>query len=137
MKDCITYGLKNHRSNIVYANSRKIAQANAKEALAAYLPSVSVNGEFDDNLKLQESVIPAGLLGPTPLKISLTQKYNTTASAQLDQTIFDQSLLTGLKANKYNTEQAILNEQQNTEAIIYNISTAYYSDCRFHQSTQK
>ncbi|HEY0176319.1 MAG TPA: TolC family protein, partial [Pedobacter sp.] len=126
LKDCITYGLKNNRSHTVYENQKKIAEAEAKEALSAYLPSISVTGSLDNNLKLQESVIPAGLFGPDPLKVSFTQKFNATGTAQLDQTIYDQSLLTGLKANKYNKQQAELNQQQNDETIIYNISTAYY-----------
>jgi outer membrane protein len=126
LKDCIAYGLKNHRSNTVYANDRKLADAQAKEALAAYLPSINVSGSLDDNLKLQQSVIPAGIFGPTPLRISLTQKFNTTGTAQLDQTIYDQSLLNGLKANKYSKQQADLNVQQNDETIIYNISQTYY-----------
>ena len=126
LKDCIAYGLKNNRSNTVYANDKKEATAKAHEALAGYLPTVSVTGDLDDNLKLQESVIPAGIFGPNALKISLTQKYNTTAVAQVNQTIYDQSLLTGLRANKINDQQADLNIRQNEETIIYNVSKSYY-----------
>ena len=38
----------------------------------------------------------------------------------------DKSLLTGIKAGKFNRQQAELNLEQNQESIIYNISTAYY-----------
>ncbi|QJD98228.1 TolC family protein [Mucilaginibacter robiniae] len=126
LKSCIEYGLKNNRSNVVYANEKKAADARAKEALAAYLPSVSLNGELDNNLKPQVTVIPAGIFSPTDIRVAFTKKFNTTATAQLDQTLYDQSLLNGLKANKYNKQQAELNQQQNDENIIYNISTAYY-----------
>jgi len=126
LKDCIAYGLKNNRSNNIYANDRKAADAQSKEALAAYLPSFNVNASLDDNLKLQESDIPAGIFGPKDLRIALTQKYNTMGTAEVDQTVYDQSLLTGLKANKYSKHQADLNIKQNEESIIYNISTAYY-----------
>lgn len=126
LRECIEYGLKNNRNTKVYENEKKAADAVAKEALADYLPKVSVTGSVDDNLKVQQSVIPAGVFGPEPTKIAFTQKYNTTAQAQLDQTIYDQSLLNGLKANKYNKQQADLNLRQNDETIIYNISNAYY-----------
>jgi outer membrane protein TolC len=126
LRDCITYGLKNHRSNRVYANEKLAADAKAKEALSGYLPSVNINGSLDDNLKVQQSVIPAGLFGPQDIKVAFTKKFNTNASIQLDQPIYDQSLLTGLQANKYVKEQANLNLQLNEETIIYNISTAYY-----------
>jgi outer membrane protein TolC len=126
LRSCIDYGLKNNRSNVVYANEKKAADAKAKEALSAYLPSLNINGEVDDNVKPQITVIPAGVFSPTDIRVAFTKKFNTTATAQLDQTIYDQALLTGLKANKYNKEQADLNVQQNDETIIYNISTAYY-----------
>lgn len=126
LKACIEYGLANNRSNTIYANEKAAADAKAKEALAAYLPSVSLNGSLDNNLKVQETVIPAGLFGPTDTRVAFTKKYATNATAQLDQTLFDQSLLTGLKANKFSKQQAELNQYQNQETIIYNVSTAYY-----------
>ena len=126
LKTCVDFGLKNNRSVTVYRNEKSMARAKAKEALAGYLPSVNITGTLDDNLKAQQSVIPAGVFGPEPTKVAFTQKYNPNIYGQLDQTIYDQSLLTGLKANRYNIEQAVTNEQQNTEALIYNISTDYY-----------
>ncbi len=111
---------------MVYENEKKAADAQAKEALADYLPKVSVTGTFDDNLKVQESIIPAGIFGPDPIKVAFSQRYNTNGLAELDQTIYDQSLLNGLKANKYNKQQAELNIKQNEETIIYNIGNAYY-----------
>nr|WP_067058279.1 TolC family protein [Mucilaginibacter sp. L294] len=126
LKDCIAYGLKNNRSGIVYENEKRAADAQAKEALADYLPKVSVTGTFDDNLKVQQSIIPAGIFGPEAVKVAFTQKYNTNGVAQLDQTIYDQSLLNGLKANKYNKQQADLNVKKNEETIIYDISNSYY-----------
>ena len=126
LKTCIEYGLKNNRTNIVYENEKKAADAKAKEALAEYLPKIGVSATLDNNLKVQESIIPAGVFGPDDIRVAFSQKYNTNGVVQLDQTIFDQSILIGLKANKYNKQQADLNIRQNQETIIYNISNAYY-----------
>jgi outer membrane protein TolC len=126
LKSCIEYGLKNNRNTVVYANEKKAADAKAKEALADYLPKINVTGTLDNNLKVQQSVIPAGIFGPDPIKVAFSQKYNTNGTIQLDQTIYDQSLLTGLKANKYSGQQADLNIKQSEETIIYNISNAYF-----------
>lgn len=126
LKHCIDYGLKNNRTNAVYENEKLIADAKAKEALSEYLPKISLTATLDDNLKVQESVIPAGVFGPTDTRVAFTQKYNTNGTAQLDQVIFDQSLLTGLKANRYNRQQADLNLKQNRETIIYNVGNAFY-----------
>lgn len=126
LRECIEFGLKNNRNSLVYENEKKAADAAAKEALAEYLPKVSVMGTLDDNLKVQESIIPAGVFGPADVKVAFTQKYNSNAYGQLDQAIYDQSLLTGLKANKFNLKQADLNIRKSQETIIYNISNAYY-----------
>jgi len=126
LKDCIDYGLKFNRNNTIYLNEKKEADAKAREVLAAYLPAVSISGSLDDNLKVQQTVIPAGIFGPEDIKVAFTKKFNTNGTVQLDQTLFDQSLLVGLKANKVNALQAQLNVQQSEETIIYNISSAYY-----------
>lgn len=136
LKQCIQYGLKNNRNNVIYANQKLAADAKAKQAFADYLPRVSLTSTLDNNLKLQQSVIPAGIFGPDEIRVSLTQKYNSNAVAQLDQVIFDKSMLTGLKANKYNKQQAELNIEQAQEAIIYNISTAYFQIFVYNQQLE-
>lgn len=136
LKQCIQYGLQNNRNNVIYANQKLAADARAKQALADYLPRVSLTSTLDNNLKLQQSVIPAGIFGPDEIRVSLTQKYNSNAVAQFDQVIFDKSMLTGLKANKYNKQQADLNIEQSQEAIIYNISTAYFQIFVYNQQLE-
>jgi outer membrane protein TolC len=136
LKQCIEYGLKNNRNNTIYANEKLAAYAKAKEVLADYLPKVSLTSTLDNNLKLQQSVIPAGIFGPDEIRVSLTQKYNSNFVGQLDQVIYDQSLLTGLKANKYNKQRADLNIEQSNEAIIYNISIAYFQIFVYNQQLE-
>jgi outer membrane protein len=133
LKDCISYGLKSNRSMAVASNEEKIARAKGKESLSAYLPSVGLTAGLDDNILVQKSVIPAGVLGPSDLRVAFTQQYNTTGTAQLDQVIFDKALLTGLKANKFNIQQAELNYRRSEEVVIYNISTAFYQVLVYRQ----
>lgn len=123
---CISFGLQNNKNRTIYYNKKQEADAKAQELLAGYLPSVSLNGSLDDNLKLQETVIPAGIFSSTDTRVALTKQFALNASAQLDQTIFDKSLLVGLKANKFNKQQADLNVRLSEETIIYNISKSYY-----------
>ncbi|SNR76951.1 Outer membrane protein TolC [Flavobacterium sp. ov086] len=125
LKQSIEYGLVHNHNNTIYANEKIAADARAREALADYLPRVSLSSTLDDNLKLQQTIIPAGIFGDKDLRVSLSKQYSTNATAQLDQVIYNQSMLTGLRANKYNRQQAELNAQQSRESIIYNITTAY------------
>jgi len=136
LKECIDYGLKHHRSTVVYRNDQEAAAFKSKEALAAYLPALNVNSSIDDNLKVQQTVIPAGVFGPEDVRVAFTKKFNTNVSAQVDQTIFDQSLITGLRANKFSVQQAKLSSEQNDEAIIYNVSYAYYQIFVYRQQLE-
>lgn len=136
LKQCIEYGLENNRNNTIYTNEKLAADARTREVLADYLPRISLTSTLDNNLKLQQSVIPAGIFGPEEVRVSLTQKYNSNFVGQLDQVIYDQALLTGLKVNKYNKQRADLNIEHSQEAIIYNISIAYFQIFVFHQQLE-
>lgn len=133
LKQCIDYGLKNNRNNKIYLNQKRAADAKAREVFADYLPQVSLTSSLDNNLKLQQTVIPAGLFSEDEMRVSLSKQYNMNTVAQVDQVLYDQSLIIGIKANKYNKQQAELNIQQSQEAIIYNISTAYFHILVYHQ----
>src|SRR6187431_2404033 len=106
LKQCIDYSLTNHLSNQVYQNNIEFANQQGREAVAGYLPQVAGTASFDYNLKRQTTIIPAGSLGPgTPeQKLQFGQPFLTTPVVQMDQVLYDQSLLYGIKANTPNKE---------------------------------
>lgn len=126
LKQSLQFALQNHPSLDIYKNEMAIADYKAKEALAGYLPQVNASVSADDNLKLQTTVIPAGVFGPTESKVTFGNKYSTIATLQADQTIYDQAMILGIKAAKPNTQLAVLNKEKNDENIIFNAATAYY-----------
>lgn len=126
LKDAIDYSLKNHASNVVYANEIKIAKTQSKEALAAYLPQVSGTFTLDDNLKRQTTVLPGAMFGrDEDIKVQFGNKFNTVAVLQLDQTIYDQALIYAIKAGVPAKIIAELKREKNNEDLIYNTATAY------------
>jgi outer membrane protein len=126
LKDCIDYGLKHFGSVRIAQYQKENARQQSRQALSGYLPQITGSGTFDDNLKLQTTVLPAGVFGPEPTRIALGSKFQTNFSASADQALFDQSLLIGIKANKPNQQRAELNERQTQEEIIYQVSRNYY-----------
>lgn len=126
LKDCIDYGLKNFGSIQIAQYQTETANEQARQALGQYLPQVNVTGTSVNNIKLQQSIIPAGVFGPEPRVFIIGQKYQTNLTAQASQPIFDKSLLIGLKANKPNQQLAALNTRQTQEDVIYNIASNYY-----------
>lgn len=133
LKQCIDYGLKNNRNNTIYANEKRAADAKAREVFADYLPHISLTSSLDNNLKLQQTIIPAGVFGDEERRVSLSKQYNMNTVVQVDQVLYDQSLIIGIKANKYNKQQAELGIHQSKEAIIYNISSAYFQIFVYNQ----
>ncbi len=126
LKDCISYGLKNYGTVRIAGYQTQIADQQAREAIAGYLPQVNASGNVTDNIKLQTTVLPAGIFGPEPTRVAFGTKYQTTASASVDQVIFDKSLLVGIKAAKPNTEKAELNARLTQEDVVYAIASNYY-----------
>ncbi|MCF0072319.1 TolC family protein [Dyadobacter sp. CY261] len=126
LKDCIAYGIKNNGNVKIAQYKESTATQQGREALAGYLPQVAGTGTLDDNLKLQSTVLPGALFGGEDRRVALGTKYQSNVSAQVDQVIFDQSLLAGIKANKPNQENAVLNSRKTKENIIYNVANAYY-----------
>lgn len=126
LKDCIDYGLQHYGTVRIAQNQVEYANQQSRQALGLYLPQVSATGTLTDNVKLQKSVIPAGVFGPEPQVFIIGQKYQTNVTAQASQTIYDRSLLLGIKAAKPNQRLADLNTRQTREEIIYNIASNYY-----------
>lgn len=127
LKDCIQLSLTNHPSSIVANNELEIAKKREAEAISNYLPQVAATGTLDDNIKRQTTIIPAGAFSPTDIKVQFGVQYMTNVFAQVDQAIYDQALIHGIKAAKPNMEIARLQKNKNDDAIIYNTANAYYS----------
>ena len=126
LREAIDYSLKNHGSNVVQSNELEIAKQKSIGALAAYLPQVNATVGFDDNLQRQTTVIPGSAFGATEdKKVKFGNKFNTNAILQLDQTIYDQALLYGIKAGAPAQKIAELNKSKNDETLIYNTASAY------------
>ena len=126
LKNCVDYALKNHLSNTIANNEILAAKEKEREALSGYLPQINTNISFDDNLKRQVSVIPAGAFSPNEIRVQFGNQYNTNATAQLDQVIYDKSMLLGLKAAEPNNQLAALKKEQTQDNLIYNTANAYF-----------
>lgn len=126
LKDCIRLALRDNLSNSIYQNQISIAENQKLEALAGYLPQVNGAATFDDNIKRQVTVIPAGAFSPVDLKVQFGNQFNSSLMLQADQVIFDRSMLVAIQANKPNIEIAEYKKQKNNDDLIYSTATSYY-----------
>jgi outer membrane protein len=126
LKQCLDYA-KAHHLNILLADNEIVAsRERVAEGIASYLPQVNGSVGFDDNLKRPTTIIPAGTFGPNESRVQFGNQYATNALVQLDQVIYDQTILTGLKANKPYIEMAELRKAKTEEDVAYNTAVAYY-----------
>lgn len=126
LQQCIDYTLKSHPSIRINENNVRIAKEKSRQAVADYLPQVSGSVTMLDNMRLQTTVLPAGIFGPDPAEVQFGTKYNTNATIDVSQALFDQSKIAGIQANKPYAEMTALQKQQNDETLVYNTAKAYF-----------
>ena len=126
LKEAIEYSLTNHPSTKIYSNEIDRVKFQTSEALSGYLPQISGKVSFDNNIERPTTMLPGAMFGQQKdIAVQMGQKYNSGASVQLDQTIYDQSLIYGIKAGDPAKKIATLNVVKNNEDLIYNTAVAY------------
>ncbi|WP_202701618.1 TolC family protein [Flavobacterium sp. UGB4466] len=129
LKDALTYALQNKAD----AKKAKLQVENSEykiqEIRSRALPQISANGNLTHNPIIQTTVIDgAGFGAPgTTIQAAFGQKWVSTAGVSLTQTIFDQSVFTGLRAARSTREFYQINDQLTEEQVIERVANNYYS----------
>lgn len=103
LQEAIDYALENNRTAKNAALDIKAAEQQKWETTATGLPQISGEVAYQNFLKQQVSVIPAEFFGGNPGEFSeviFGTKQNMSATATLNQKIFDGSYLVGLQSAK-------------------------------------
>jgi outer membrane protein TolC len=135
LEQAVDYAIKN---NINIKNSQLdalAAEAQIGEIRAAGLPQVAVNANITDNLIIQRFFLPPGGFGgdpsappsTEPVAIEFGVKKQGSASATLNQLIFNGSYFIGLKAAATYRELAQKNTVQSKVSVAEAVTKAYYS----------
>jgi outer membrane protein TolC len=128
LNKAISYALENKAE----AKKAKLKVENSEyqiqEIRSRALPQISANGGLNNNPILQTTVIDGNNFGApgTTIQAVFGQKWISTAGVSLNQTLFDQSVFTGLKAAKTTREFYQINEQLTVEQVIERVANAYY-----------
>jgi outer membrane protein len=103
LNEAITYALE---YNYTVINSRKdIAKAKQKkwETTAMGLPQINAGLDYQNNIELQKSLLPAELVGGNKgdfVEVAFGTKHSMLARTTLSQLIFDGSYIVALQASK-------------------------------------
>ena len=128
LKEAVTYALENkadaQKSKLAIENSEYQIQ----EVRSRALPQITGNGSLVYNPILQTNVIDGSSFGQpgTIIQATLGQKWNSIFGVSLSQTIFDQSVFTGLKAAKTTREFYQINNRLTQEQVIEKVANSYY-----------
>ncbi|MBL7681792.1 MAG: TolC family protein [Flavipsychrobacter sp.] len=98
------------------------------EVRSAALPQISGSAGLNYNPLLQQSALPGDFFGQpgTTILVALGQKWNSNAGVSFSQALFNQGVLTGLKAATTTREFYRINAQLTEEGIIEQVATGYY-----------
>jgi outer membrane protein TolC len=128
IKEAISFALEN---NIDIKNAKldeNIALQNIRETRGIGLPQLSGTVELLDNLSLPTFIVP-NFVDPTaePSAVQFGQKYNATASLNVNQLIFSGSYIVALQASQVYAELSKKSTSRTIQDIGYQVKKAYYT----------
>ena len=128
LKDALQQALKNKSEAIKARLDEENGQYKIDQARSQALPQISANSGLTYNPVLQLSAIPGELAGQPgkTLMLAFGQKWNSNTSISLSQTLFDQTVFTGLKAAKTTQQYYKLMAGLTDEQVIEQVATQYY-----------
>ncbi len=128
LKESLEIGLANNRILKKAVLDERKAKYNRDEIRGAGLPQLSAYGEYRNFIDVFPQAVPGGLFGGDPNELSviaLGVPQTVTGGLQLNQLIFSNSYLIGLKAARTGEEFYRLLSQQSEEQIIHDIAMNY------------
>jgi outer membrane protein TolC len=124
------YALENSYSVKGTEYDVQVARKQVWETIADGLPQIEVSADYNNNLNLQVSLLPAEFLGGAPgtyTPIKFGQRYTSSANISVSQKIFDGSYIVGTMAAKVFVKLSN-NQKEKTEIEIINtISQSYFT----------
>ncbi len=129
IKQAIEYA---HKNNVQVKNALlkiKEQEETNREITASALPNVSGSFGITDYIVIPTSLLPGEIFGQpagTYIPVRFGTKYNSSASLQLQQLLFDGQVFIGLKARAASIQFQTKNLEVTEELIKANIYKVYY-----------
>ncbi len=128
LKDCVRQAVENN-INVVQARQDKLKSGyKIEETRSALLPQISGSGAFQDNLKLPVTMLSGDLVGQpgTVIPLEMGVQYNTSVGMGVNQVLYNQTALTGLKLAKANDQLNTLGIEKVSENIAQEVAKLYF-----------
>lgn len=129
LKQCIEYGIA-HNPNLLKSDLEiEKTEQKGKEVLASALPQINATGSVNDNVVLPTQILPGEVFGMPgqDIPVKFGTQYNVTGGIDATQVLYNQSLFTGIKAQKAAIDMAELSKAKTQEQLIFDIANAFYN----------
>jgi len=129
LKAAITYALENKADAKKAKLDIEKGEYQIQEVRSRALPQINANGSLTYNPILQTNILDGAMFGQPgqSVQVSFGQKWTSGAGVSLSQTIFDESVFTGLRAARTTREFYQINNQLTEEQVIEKVANNYYS----------
>ena len=129
VQEAVEYAAKNNAQvKNALLNIQSQQQTN-REITASALPNITGTVGLTDYIKIPTSLLPGEIFGQpagTYIPVQFGTKYNSSASIQLQQTLFDGQVFIALQARATSIQFQTKNKEVTEEAIKTNIYKIYY-----------
>ncbi|HEU0226248.1 MAG TPA: TolC family protein [Arachidicoccus soli] len=136
LKDALNYGLDHSPYVTISNNQLSEALYDKREAYSPYLPQINGSAEHDYNAKLPITVIPGGFLGPDEIRMKMGLAHSNSATIRLEQKIYDQKAIVGIKAMKDLDKKAKYTSKETMQSFVYNTAMLYYQVLTINQKVK-
>ena len=128
LKEALQQALKNKSEAIKARLDEENGQYKIDQARSQALPQISASSGLTYNPILQLSALPGELNGQPgkTLMIPFGQKWNSNTAVSVQQTLFDKTVFTGLKAAKTTKQYYQLVAGLTDEQVIEKVASQYY-----------
>lgn len=103
LQQAIEYAIENNYTAVNANRDIEAAKKKKLETTTIGLPQINANVNYQNNIEIQKSVVPAEFFGGNPgefTEVAFGTRHSMVANASLSQLIFDGSYLVGLQSAK-------------------------------------
>ena len=105
-----------------------------REYLAAGMPEANITGAFNQFVNLPVQVLPISFFNPAAPEDELVAfragtEFNSNASLQINQLLFDGSYFVGIEASKLLIELQKIKQNRTIEEVLFAVIDAYHIAC--------
>jgi outer membrane protein len=129
LKEAQDYAIEHNRMVIASKMDVMASRVALKEMITNTLPQINASGNFNDNLKLMTTLIPAEFFGGAAgdfIPVKFGTQYNSGASAQASLVLFNAPIYIGIESSKLATklsEESLTKSELDTKEAV---AQAYY-----------